>query len=71
MSETWEKRETTEEQPLPETQYEVKDTVVVRSVTKSRLEAQVRDIDTQISNLEKQKEEAKADLAKIEELEAK
>jgi len=68
--ETWVKKETTEEQPLPETQYEVKDTVVVRSVTKTDLNRQLENLDAQIVNIGKEKARVQADLDKIKELEA-
>ena len=68
-AETWVATETTPEQPLPETKYEVKDTVVVRSVTKSSLNSRIESLNNDIARLEEEKAKAQADLDKITELE--
>jgi len=70
MAEVWTKVTTTEEQPLPETQYEIKDTVVIRTVTKTEVNRKLENIDAQIVRLQEERVEVEADLAKVAELEA-
>ncbi len=64
MAETWVKRTESVPSETVETVYDVKDTTVVRTVSKSQLEAEKAHLLERIERID-------ADLAKIAELEAK
>ena len=68
MAETWDTKETV---PTKETVYEIKDTITVRTVSKTRLEQQKAQYEEEIVRIQESIAVLDADLAKIVELEKK
>ena len=68
MAETWDTKETV---PTKETVYEIKDTITVRTVSKTRLEQQKAQYEEEIVRIQERIDVLDADLAKIVELEKK